>query len=161
IDVVGNQAENAESLVLDAAAPIVTLSAQDSVRPFISNTITVTGVISDANSPVGIDTLEASFAPLDQVVPLSDAVLRLPFDEAAGGVYYSDISGQGNYAVCGQVPSCPVAGGAGRVDQALAFNTVQPLLVADAASLNFGAGSSFSVQGWIKTAQADAVIIRK
>lgn len=160
-DVVGNQWQSEEGLFLDAAAPLVALSAQDSARPSIADTIAVGGLITDTNSTVGIDSLEASFAPLDQVVPLSDAVLRLRFDEPAGSVFYGDSAGRGNAAVCGQTPTCPTVGGAGRVDGALAFGGAQFASVADAASLSFGDGSSFSVQGWITTSQADAVILRK
>lgn len=159
-DAIGNVAESQSSLVLDAAAPQVALSAEDSARAVITGTVELSGVISDVNSPVGIDSLEAGFAPIDQVVPLSDAVLRLPFDEAAGGVFYADVSGRGNNAGCEQAP-CPTAGGAGRVDRALAFGGGQPLTVGDAASLNFGGQESFSVAGWIRTGQADAVIVRK
>lgn len=161
-DVVGNESQSQAALVLDAAAPQVALSAADTARAVITGTLSVRGVISDINSPVGIDSLEASFAPINQVVPLSDAVLRLRLDEAAGSVFYADSSGRANDAACDQAPTCAVAGGPGRVDQGLAFNgVVQPLRVADAASLNFDAQESFSVAGWIKTAVSDAVIVRK
>jgi hypothetical protein len=127
----------------------------------ITGTLTLTGVISDVNSLVGIDRLEAGFAPIDQVLPLSDAVLRLPFDEPSGAAFYSDISGFGNNAACDQAPTC-ASTAAGRADRALGFDgTLQPLRVDNAASLNFGAQESFSVAGWIRTGQADAVIVRK
>jgi hypothetical protein len=161
VDVVGNTAENQANLALDAAAPRVALSASDSARTVITGTLALSGVVSDVNSPVGIDSLEASFAPLDQVVPLSDAVLRLPFDEPAGVAFFADSSGFGNNAACDQAPTCATTA-AGRVDRALSFNgAVQPLRVDDAASLSFAAQDSFSVAGWIRTSQADAVIVRK
>lgn len=160
-DAVGNTWTNSTDLTLDATAPRVALSAQDSVRPVITGTLTLSGVISDVNSPVGIDSLEASFAPINQVLPLSDAVLRLPFDEPAGVAFYSDVSGFGNNSVCDQAPTCATTA-AGRVDRALDFDgAVQPLRVDDAASLNFDAQESFSVAGWLRTGQADAVIVRK
>lgn len=160
-DAVGNTFMNQEALTLDAAAPRVALSAADSARQLITGTLTLSGVISDVNSPVGIDSLEASFAPIDQVLPLSDALLRLAFDEPAGVAFFSDSSGFGNHAACDEAPTCATTA-AGRVDRALGFNgSVQPLRVDDAASLNFDAQESFSIAGWIRTSQAEAVIVRK
>jgi hypothetical protein len=165
-DTVGNQLEDFGELSLDPTAPVVTLSAQDTARTVITGTVTLSGVISDTDLTVnfrrlnvGVDTLEASFAPLDQVVPLSEAVLRLPFDEPGGVRFYTDVSGRGNHAVCDQ-PSCPTTD-IGRADRGLVFGGEQPLRVADSAGITFDAQASFTVAGWIKTFQTEAVLARK
>jgi hypothetical protein len=149
------------SLRLDAAAPLASLSDADAARPVISDTLTINGLMTDTNSIVGLDKLDVAFAPIDQVAPLADAVLLLPLDERAGSVYFTDRSGQGNHAACASPPDCPTAGAPGRIDGALQFTGAAVVRVADAASLNFDATQSFSVQAWVKPTEGDGVILRK
>ena len=91
---------------------------------------------------------------------MTDVVLLLRMDERAGSVYFTDYSGQGNHAACALLPTCPLAGEAGRIDQALQF-AGESLTVADTPSLNFDEGQSFSIQTWVMPTQGDSIVLRK
>ena len=97
-----------------SAPPAASLDAHILVSPVLTSTVTLSGVVSDTLS--GIDQLEVSFTPLDQVAPLSDAVLWLSFDEQANSAYWEDRSGRGNAASCLASPSrpCSTSGEPGR-----------------------------------------------
>jgi hypothetical protein len=108
---------------------------------------------------VGIDSLEATFVPLDQARPWADALLHLPLDEPAGSEFFVDQSGRGNHAVCSLSLACPTAGGAGRIDQAISAS--HPLRIENKPAFNFGPTQSFTTQAWVKTTRGDNVLLHK
>lgn len=158
-DQLGNTSYATDLLDLDAIGPLARLDLKDSARSFISDTITLTGVITDEHSRIGIDSLEVSFVPFDQVEVWSDAIVHLPFDEPTGDVFFSDLSGRANHAICVLPTACPTAGNAGRVDRAIRAN--QPLQIETKPNLNFGPDQSFTLQAWVKTTRGDNVLIHK
>lgn len=169
VDEVGNRGRDSNGitvLVLDASAPLATLNASDANRHIFTGTLTIGGQITDVNSLIGIDSLEASFVPIDQVVPMADASLHLPFDEPANAVYFADQSGQAHDASCtvGVGMTCPLAAEAGRVDRALRFvggALENSLVVNDPATFNIPADQDFTLQVWIKSTQAARTVLQK
>lgn len=139
-------------LKVDSAPPEPALSDQDSARAAITGTLTIGGEINDNLS--GIDKLEASFTPLEQVAPFGDAALWLSFDEQANSAYWSDRSGYGNNAKCSHPDpfyTCPSTVPQGRIGSGLThFDRIPNLVVDNAEELNIAAGSGFSVQAWVK-----------
>jgi hypothetical protein len=72
-DNVGNRtADNAASgiLRLDGTAPVATLSQADALRQIITGTVTLTGLVTDTNSTVGLSELEIAFTPIEQIAAL-------------------------------------------------------------------------------------------
>jgi len=153
VDNVGNQTAEivAGSLHIDSAAPSAALGEIDANRGVISQTLTLSGVISDsaptAQAMAGVDQLEVDFAPIDEVSPFVDAELYLPFDERNGALYFNDRSGQGNGGGCG---GCPVDETGGRGDGALQLSGSSGIRVPAVSSLNFGQTGSFSIHVWVK-----------
>ena len=152
-----------QAIKVDSAAPMATLNEEVLARPMLNGAMSLGGVISDTLS--GVDRLDVSFAPLDQVAPLSDAVMWLSFDEPASAAYWTDRSGHGNAARCvrwgPEAKYCPMTGAPGRIDGGL---TSQPpgsyyeygfAAVADARELNIADGAGFSVMAWIKVSEGD------
>jgi Ca2+-binding RTX toxin-like protein len=81
-DAVGNRtADNAASgtLLLDTAGPTAALSQIDSARQVITDTLSISGLITDtANIPAsvaGIDKLEIAFTPVEQIAALPAGLL--------------------------------------------------------------------------------------
>ncbi|MCL4830278.1 MAG: tandem-95 repeat protein [Caldilinea sp.] len=70
-DNVGNRTvnNNAGVLRLDGAAPVATLSDLDAVRQIITQTVTLSGVITDVG-PAGAAAVEIAFTPLEQIAAL-------------------------------------------------------------------------------------------
>ena len=171
-DLIGNPSQimAQERLQLDAAAPtgelgggasgtaMVLTAGGASVTSMILSGVdspVLTGVITD--TVAGVDRLDVSFAPLEQVAPMSGALLWLPFDEPAGRPYWDDRSGQGNDARClPETQTCPSAGHDGREGGGLYFEKVedyQPeaVVVGDAGDFSFEPGASFSIQAWVRS----------
>ena len=70
-DSVGNQATPAIAVLrLDARGPEATLSASDTARQAISQTLTIGGVLVDTDSNAGVNTLEIAFTPVEQIAAL-------------------------------------------------------------------------------------------
>jgi hypothetical protein len=72
-DTIGNRTTDngATGVVrLDNTAPIATIDPLDAARQVISQTITISGLVTDTNSIVGLDTVEIAFTPLSQVAAL-------------------------------------------------------------------------------------------
>ncbi len=169
VDQVGNRGPDDSGiavLYLDAAAPLAILHPNDAARHVFTGTLTIGGLITDVNSPVGIDTLEVSFVPIEQVLPMADAILHLPFDEPATSIYFADRSGHGHDASCTLAVgmTCPIAADAGRMDRALRFvggPSEHAVLLDHGDKFNIPLEQSFSLQAWIKTTTADRFVITK
>ncbi len=148
-----HQATNPAPLYVDSAPPAASLDAKILTSQVLTGTVTISGVVSDTLS--GVNQLDVSFVPLDQVAPLSDAVLWLSFDEQANSAYWEDRSGHENAASCLASPGkpCPTSGEPGRIGGGMtledAYNR-SVVSVADAEELNFPVGTGFSVQAWFK-----------
>jgi len=70
-DNLGNRANPLTTVVrLDATGPIAALNVGDATRAVITQTLTISGVVSDTNSIVGLDKLEIAFTPVEQVAAL-------------------------------------------------------------------------------------------
>lgn len=70
-DSVGNQATPATAVLrLDAREPEATLSASDTARQAISQTLTIGGVLVDTDSNAGVNTLEIAFTAVEQIAAL-------------------------------------------------------------------------------------------
>lgn len=72
-DSVGNRTlEGAPGITLrlDNAAPVATMSQADLTRQVISQTLTLSGLLTDTNSVAGLDRLEIAFTPIEQVAAL-------------------------------------------------------------------------------------------
>jgi hypothetical protein len=70
-DTLGNLATPATAIVrLDIAGPVAALSQGDATRMLISDTVTLSGRVTDVNSIAGVDTLEIAFTPIDQLASL-------------------------------------------------------------------------------------------
>ncbi|MCX6047063.1 MAG: Ig-like domain-containing protein, partial [Chloroflexi bacterium] len=74
-DNVGNRTADVRGrLLLDATAPIVSLSQMDATRTVISNTVTISGLVTDTGtipgSSAGIDQVEIAFTPAEQIAAL-------------------------------------------------------------------------------------------
>ncbi|MCB0072377.1 MAG: hypothetical protein KDE20_12995, partial [Caldilineaceae bacterium] len=68
------------TLQLDGAGPVATLNVADAARAIITDTITISGVITDTG-PAGVQQVEVSFVPLEQIAALP---VDVQSDEAAG-----------------------------------------------------------------------------
>ena len=156
-DNVGNlrQEMAPEPFYVDSAAPVAELDREIAELGMLSGSMQLTGVITDTLA--GIDQLDVAFAPLEQVAPMSGALLWLPFDEPAGRPYWEDRSGQGNDARClPATQTCPSAGHDGREGGGLYFEKAEgyyldAVVVGDAGDFNFDKGASFSIQAWAKS----------
>ena len=137
-------------LALDATGPVAVLSSQDVGRQVITDTVKLSGLVTDTGSLAGVDTLEAAFVPIEQVIPAADSLYTLPLDERAGAVYFSDASSSLVATTCAPA-GCPTAGVAGRIDGAAQFNGAQALRVTSTAALNAAFAASWSISVWVKT----------
>ncbi|MCB0159886.1 MAG: hypothetical protein KDD83_17265, partial [Caldilineaceae bacterium] len=81
-DQVGNRAVDdvaIGTLQLDGAGPEATLSVADAARTIMTDTITISGLITDTG-PAGVQQVEVSFVPLEQIAALP---VDVQSDEAA------------------------------------------------------------------------------
>jgi hypothetical protein len=70
-DTLDNQAVPAVAILrLDAAGSLASLNQGDASRMVISDTVTISGLVTDVNSIVGLDTLEIAFTPVEQLAAL-------------------------------------------------------------------------------------------
>src|SRR5690606_23751638 len=62
VDNVGNRTANVQRLLtLDAAAPIISLAEAETTGILITDTVTISGLVTDTNSSAGIDKVEIAF----------------------------------------------------------------------------------------------------
>ncbi|MFN8446941.1 MAG: LamG-like jellyroll fold domain-containing protein [Caldilineaceae bacterium] len=75
IDSAGNrtEVENAGTVRVDAFGPVAQLSAQDAARSVISNTITISGLVTDTG-PAGVDLVQVAFVSVEQIAAISNTV---------------------------------------------------------------------------------------
>ncbi|NJL35165.1 MAG: LamG domain-containing protein, partial [Chloroflexaceae bacterium] len=140
-----------QSIELDSRGPVAALNLDDASELLFTSTATLNGVITDTGSlAAGVDTLEAAFVPVEQVEALSRTVVLLPFDDAAGAVWFDDTSFQQNDARCTDTASCPTST-VGQFGQALAFDGVDDyIIVPDSASIDFAANEDFTLSAWVR-----------
>lgn len=70
-DQLGNRSNPATGVVrLDTTGPVATLSSTDVARQVISQTVTISGLITDVNSLIGLDKVEIAFTPVEQIAAL-------------------------------------------------------------------------------------------
>ena len=74
-DNVGNRTADVRGrLLLDAAAPVVSLSDSDISRRVISSTVTFSGLVTETAPSAGIDQIEIAFTPAEQLIALPAGV---------------------------------------------------------------------------------------
>ncbi len=171
-DAVGNQSTLVRHVTLDEAGPDAALSAMDATRNtfaggvnpanvsssgVISAPLQIEGTASDAD---GVSAIEANFVPIQRIRAISDTLFFLPFDETSDNRVYHDISPMHTDVSC--VLQCS-AGQPGRNHNSIHMipNAAGPLARQQAGEFDFTANTSFSVQSWLRTAQADGVILSK
>ncbi len=156
-DRVGNETEmvggTLEVITVDMAA---TMTSED--PRIITEEVTISGVIS---STTGIASLEASYAPIDSILVISDTIMHLPFDETPGAVFYADSTKEQSNAYCAYAPDCPIAGETGVVDRALRFTGNETLEVFNTPSIAALGSESVTMQAWIKTGVTNGLIMSK
>ncbi|MCX6047700.1 MAG: LamG domain-containing protein [Chloroflexi bacterium] len=170
-DQVGNIATVVRHITLDGVGPNAALSANDATRTSfggginptvasraaISTPLSINGTASDAG---GVNAIDVAFVPIQRVRAISDTLLFLPFDESSDDRTYHDISPLHTDLSCEQ--QC-VAGQPGKNDKSIHMipGTAGPLVRQQTGEFDFTAQASFSVQSWLRTTQADGVILSK
>jgi hypothetical protein len=182
-DAVGNQAEAVPlTLRLDTTAPSSQVTFLSSLNPqgrsgsadfpaILGKESVIRGIVSEQPSDVvaqsvvaGVASVEVAFKPLfshgssyrNTPLPAS-TLLYLPLDESrradSPDQAFADVSPAGQApTICAGV-SCPQAGAAGKLGQALAFDGVDDALtLTNTASIN-GLTNNFTVGAWVKPAQ--------
>lgn len=158
VDKVGNVSEQQLPVQLDSEGPDAALSGMDITRSVITDTLRVSGVISDATGVAGLD---VAFTPIQRVRALSDTLVFLPFDEPVGAQSFQDSSASRRVVSC--INGC-TAGEAGRHDGAVQIavaTNVEPIEIYNYGEFDFGAAQSFSFQSWLRTSQTDGRILTK
>jgi Ca2+-binding RTX toxin-like protein len=152
-DLAGNSAQLSNTLQLDAAGPVASLSTRDSTTAIFTHTAALTGLVSDTT---GLASADVAFVPLQQVLALSGTMLLLPFDEPTGTGWFADTSTRHSNAACVAGTACPAAGVPGRIERAVSFGGQSLLAVPNSDALNFGAGAALSLQAWVQPAPGGA-----
>jgi hypothetical protein len=162
VDKVGNAVEtNKDDIYVDAQGPVVSLNEDVVVRPMMGGTMSLAGVVA-SNDRSGVNQVEASFVPIQEVALLGDAALYFPFEEPETWRYWQDRSDQGIAARCGNaVLTCPhtVEGRVGRgILLEMGFPEGYPSLVVDPHFYDAKiAETGMTVMVWVKV--TDEVVI--
>jgi hypothetical protein len=152
-DQAGNQTEVTVQLTVDGVGPV--LSLHDDLREVtvITSTQTISGTSQDTTTAA----VDGRFLPVEQAATLANAVLWLPLDEAVGSVYFTDRTAARTDMAC-QPSTCPTAGEAGRVDQAVRFTAESGLRSTSTFSL--AADQSLTLAVWVKADGSDGDLLK-
>ncbi|RME82070.1 MAG: LamG domain-containing protein, partial [Caldilineae bacterium] len=157
------------TILVDAAAPLVTLDAASSPA-FITDTLTLRGLVTETVTPAsGVEGVEVAFTPnlpgstFFNAPPPADEALHLPMEDTAdrnGLLRFRDISGRERAGVCAGA-ACPGVGAVGHDAAAAAFDGVDDRITVPAWP-DLGTRSAFSFALWLyPTTPADAALIYK
>ncbi|MDX1413779.1 MAG: LamG-like jellyroll fold domain-containing protein [Candidatus Promineifilaceae bacterium] len=155
-DSVGNETQNpsqADTILLDAAAPVPSLTEPLTTTTLITTALTLRGDIQDNSSVTGV---EINLTPAEQIDALGTNILHLPLDENQTTEFFADQSGSNHAATC-SASACPAVNQPGRRDAAVAFDGQDDVLSIVAGDLlNFAADQDFAVTFWMTAAGSQA-----